>query len=130
MVKIVRYNGKTISHWDGHSIQTELVVGKAYEVTSVNAHESYTEYTLKGVDGYFNSVWFDDVNMETAMIFIAFAHSIPIEGERFKCLKVKFSDGQPKLVSCNTTPIKKVSDMGNNIYRVTTRFYTYIVQVG
>lgn len=128
MSKIVRYNGRTMSYY-GCSEPTELVVGKEYQVISVNDRGFQTDYTLNGVNGNFNSVWFDDVS-NTAKTFMALAHTIPVVGERCKCSKLEFVNGQPKLICWNTSTVKEVSDMGNNIYRVTTRNSTYIVQVG
>lgn len=130
MAKIVRYNGETMSYY-GCSEPTELVVGKEYEVISANDRGWQTDYTLKGVKGHFNSVWFDDVNSKnTAKTFMALAHTVPVVGERCKCSKLKFVNGQPKLIGWNTSTVNEVSDMGNNIYRVITHNSTYIVQVG
>ena len=127
MAKIVRYNGKTTSYYNC-SEPTELVVDQEYEVISANDRGWQTDYTLKNIKGYFNSVWFDDVN--SAKTFMALAHTVPVVGERCKCFKLEFTNGQPKLSVWNTSTVKEVSDMGNNIYRVTTRNSTYIVQVG
>lgn len=129
MAKIVRYNGGTMSYY-GCSEPTELIVGKEYEVISANDRGWQTDYTLKGVKGYFNSVWFDNVNSATENTFMALARTVPIVGERYECSKLEFVNGQPKLIGWSTSVVKKISDMGNNIYRVTTCNSTYIVQVG
>ncbi len=130
MAKIVRYNGGTISYYRC-SEPTELVVGKEYEVTYVNDRGFQTDYTLKGVNGKFNSIWFDDVNsVNTAKTFMALARTVPVVGERYKCSKLEFINGLPTLIDRNTSTVKEVSEMGNNIYRVTTRNSIYIVQVG
>lgn len=129
MAKIVRYNGGTMSYY-GCSEPTELIVGKEYEVISANDRGWQTDYCLKGVKGYFNSVWFDNVNSETEKTFMALAHTVPIVGERYDCSKLEFVNGQPKLIGWSTSVVKEISDMGNNIYRVTTCNSTYIVQVG
>lgn len=123
MAKIVRYNGGTMSYYSCTN-PTHLAVGKKYEVTSENDRGFQTDYTLKGVNGYFNSVWFDDVT------FIVFSHNIPVVGERFKCVKLEFVNGQPKLTSWNTSVVIEVSDRGNNIYEVNTDNSIYIVIVG
>lgn len=129
MVKIVRYNGGTMSYY-GCSEPTELVVGKKYVVISEDVRNCQTNYTLKGVNGYFNSVWFDDVDsVNTEKTFIALAHTIPVVGEKCKCSRLEIVNGLPQLIGYNTSTVKEVSNMGNNIYRVTTCNSIYIVQV-
>ena len=128
MAKMVRYNGGTMSYYCC-SEPTALIVGKEYEVIAENDRGWQTDYTLKGVRGYFNSVWFDDVK-STEATFMALAHRIPIVGERCQCSKLEFINGQPKLISWSTSIVKEVSYMGNNIYRLTTCNSVYIVQVG
>ena len=109
MAKIVRYNGGTMSYY-GCSEHTELVVGKEYEVISANDRGWQTDYILKGVKGYFNSVWFDDVNLKnTAKTFMALAHTVPVVGERCKCSKLEFVNGQLKLIQM------RISLSSNNI---------------
>ena len=89
-----------------------------------------SDYTLKGVKGYFNSLWFDDVNSKnTAKTFMALAHTVPVVGERCKCFKLEFVNGQPKLIAWHTSTVNEVFYIGNNIYRVITHDSTYIVQV-
>lgn len=129
MAKIVRYNGGTESYY-GCSEPTELVVGKEYEVISVNIRAWQTDYTLNGVKGHFNSVWFDDVNSkETAKTYMAVAFTVPVVGKSCMCSKLEFVNGQPRLIGWRTSAVKEVSHMGNNIYRVITLNSTYIVQV-
>lgn len=125
---MVRYNGGNLSYYDC-SEPTALVAGEEYEVIAENDRGWQTDYTLKGVKGYFNSAWFDDVN-STEATFMALAHRVPTVGERCQCSKLEFVNGKPKLSSWYTTNVKEVSYMGNNIYRVTTHNSVYIVQVG
>lgn len=127
MAKIVRYNGGTESYY-GCTEPTDLVIGKEYEVIHANDRGWQTDYTLKGVTGHFNSCWFDEIS--TASTFMAIAHNIPTVGISCKCSKLEFVDGKPTLVGWSTSTVKEVLDMGNNIYRVTTRNSVYIVQVG
>lgn len=130
MAKIVRYNGGTLNYYFC-SDPTELVVGREYEVVYEKDYGGYfTEYTLRGVNGNFYSGWFDEVNSNpVAETFMVLSHTIPVVGESCKCAKLEFVNGQPKLIGWHTITVKDVSDMGNNIYRVTTRNSTYIVQV-
>lgn len=127
MAKIVRYNGGTESYY-GCTDPTDLVCGKEYEVISENDRGWQTDYTLKGVNGYFNSCWFDEIS--SSQTFMALAHSIPIVGKRCECAKLEIINGQPRLNNWRTSTVKEVSSMGNNIYKVTTHNSVYIVQVG
>lgn len=126
MGMIVRYNGGTLS-WRRCSDPSNLIVGKEYEVISEDDQGIQSNYTLKGVDGYFNSCWFDKVDSKKT--FIAFSNKVPTVGERYKCNRLEFICGNPKLVSCVTSTVKAVLDIGNNIYRVSTANSVYIVQV-
>ena len=127
MAKIVCYNGGTESYY-GCTDPTDLVRGKQYEVISENDRGWQTDYTLKGINGHFNSCWFDEVSH--GKTFIALAHTIPVVGKRCDCHKIEFVNGHPKLIDCHTSSVKEVMDMGNNIYRVTTCNSVYIVQIG
>ena len=128
MAKIVRYNGGTGSYYSCTQ-PTDLVKGQEYEVITVEDRGWQTDYTLKGVAGHFNSVWFDDVSV-ASNTFMALSHNIPVVGERMHCAKLEIVDGKPQLSNWTTSTVKQVVDMGNHIYNVTTHNSTYIVQVG
>ena len=127
MAKIVRYNGGTES---SHTCSepTKLVLGQEYEVTGKKVSACQTDYTLKGVDGEFNSSWFDVISAPTT--FMAVSHNVPTVGKRCECSKMEFVDGHLNFVGWSTSTVKDVQDMGNNIYRVETRNNVYIVMVG
>ena len=127
MAKIVRYNGRSISY-GGCSNPEKLVTGKEYEVTSVNDSGSLTEYTLKGIEGHYNSVCFDDVN-GGKIPFLAVAYNIPHIGENFNCLKINFVDSKVELVECEPEIVNKIDYKGNDIYKVSTYYNTYIVKI-
>ena len=124
----VRYNGGTQSYY-GCSDPTNLVVDKEYEVVLSRDRGWQTDYTLKGVDGEFNSAWFDEVSSNNN-VYMAIAHEVPVIGERFSCYKIEFINGQPKLIAWSTSNVKGINNIGNNIYQVTTRNSVYIVNVG
>lgn len=128
MAKKVRYNGDKVSYY-GCSEPTNLVVGKEYEVVLIRDRGWQTDYTLKDVDGEFNSVWFDDVSSDDK-VYMAIAHGIPVIGERYPCYKLGFIKGHPKLTDWYTSIVKEINYMGNNIYQVTTLHSVYIVNVG
>ena len=128
MAMKVRYNGCTESYY-GCSDPTNLVVGKEYEVVLSRDRGWQTDYTLKGVDGEFNSVWFDVISSDDK-VYMAIAHGVPMIGKRYFCYKMEFSNGQPKLIGWSTSTVKEINYMGNNIYQVTTCNSFYIVNVG
>ena len=128
MAKKVRYNGGTQSYY-GCSNPSNLVVGKEYEVVLTSDRGWQTDYTLKGVNGEFNSVWFDEVFSEDK-VYMAISYEVPAIGKRYSCYKMEFVNGQPKLIAWSTSTVKGINYMGNNIYQVTTSNSVYIVNVG
>ena len=128
MAKKVRYNGGKESYYRC-SYPSKLVVGKEYEVVLARDRGWQTDYTLKGVSGEFNSAWFDDISFDDK-VYMGISHTVPVIGECYSCYKMEFVNGNPKLVSCSTSTVKAINYMGNNIYQVTTRNSTYIVNVG
>lgn len=133
MVKKVRYNGGTESY--KYSTKPDkLVVGKEYEVISIAQSAFQTNYTLRGVKGEFNSVWFDEITTSKVenskrVVNLAVSEDIPKLGESYHCAKIEFVDGKPKLLRCLTSPVKKVEEVGVNTYYVRTNNSVYIVKV-
>ncbi len=128
MAKKVRYNGGTESYY-GCSNPANLVVGQEYEVISARERAWQTDYKLKGVDGEYNSVWFDTVVSEP-QVYIAVAHEPPVVDQPYSCWRIAMIDGRPKLLDCNTSNVRNITYMGNNVYEVKTRNSLYIVNVG
>ena len=128
MAKKVRYNGGTESYY-GCSDPTDLVVGKEYEVVLSKDRGWQTDYTLKDVDGEFNSVWFDEISSDDK-VYIAIAHEVPVIGKKYSCYKIEFINSKPTLIAYTTNTVKSINHMGNNIYQVTTHNSVYIVNVG
>lgn len=60
VLKKVIYNGGNMSYY-GCSDPSCLKVGKTYKVIAVEDRGWQTDYTLQGVAGTFNSVWFDEI---------------------------------------------------------------------
>lgn len=125
---IVRYNGGT-EHFDSCSEPTELVVDQEYEVIDITTLFWQTNYTLKGVNGSFNSCWFDKVVFDYVPTFMALAHTIPTIGKNMHCYKIEFLGNQPQLTPWLTTTVQDVQFLGNHIYQVTTANSIYIVKV-
>ena len=128
MGKRVRYNGERESYYHCSS-PDKLEVGKVYEVISEKVSEFHTEYTLKGVEGEFNSVWFDDIPEDR--IFISHSNNTPVVGEKFTLYKLIVISGKPYFQRWPTNiTVKAVEYIGGNIYKVNTNSSTYIVYVG
>lgn len=127
MTKRVRYNGGTDSYY-GCSKPTKLIIGKEYEVIYSRDRGWQTDYTLKGIEGEFNSVWFTEVS--STKVYMAIAMDLPIINQRFSCYKIDLSGELPKLIPWFTSRVKSIDYLGGNICQVTTRNSVYIVQIG
>lgn len=127
MAQKVRYNGGTKQLYPC-SDPTNLVVGKEYEVVCYVEHSWHAEYTLKGVEGSFNSTWFDKVSSKNKT-YMAFAHEVPAIGKSLHCYKMEFSNEKINFIEWFTSPIRNVHYMGDNIYHVSTRNSVYIVNL-
>ncbi len=121
--RIVRYNGGTMSY-KGCSEPTKLVEGRMYEVVDEIDKGWQTDYKLKGVRGWFNSVWFDEVNT-----YLAVTNEIPRVGELCECSRMEITGGIPNMVACRIGKVKKVQELGIGVYKVVTYNNIYIMQV-
>ena len=81
-------------------------------------------YTLKGVDGYFNSVWFDDVK-----IGLVIATKAPKIGERFLCYEYAPNANKYFRVTVLTSRVRKVEQLTNKGYKIYTLNSCYIVHL-
>lgn len=127
MAKIVRYNGGNVSYYSCSSPE-KLIVGKTYEVCRTIVKNSQTDYVLKGIEGEFNSVWFDEILSEKK-VYIAVSNEVPRAGSRYICQKISYAGENVKLTKVRTSIIKSVTCVGNNIYNVDTANTSYIVSV-
>lgn len=128
MKKFVRYNGGTQSYYSC-SDPKNLVIGKEYEVTSINVRNWQTDYTLKGINGNFNSVWFDDILSEKETV-MAFSSTVPKIGEKIAYQFVYPNQNETFfLINENTEKIEKVKHIINNIYLANDSKKIYIFQV-
>lgn len=128
MLKKVRYNGGKKSHYEC-SNPSKLIKGLEYDVVSIRNRCLQTDYTLNGINGEFDSTWFDDV-ISNNHIYMAIANEIPVIGEKLSCYRVEFYERKPKLVGDVINVIKDLEYLGNNVYRVDTNNNRYIVNVG
>ena len=119
--KLVKYNGRTATY-QSCSSPALLIEGEFYEVVSKETLDSQTNYTLKGVDGYFNSVWFDDVK-----VGFVIATKAPKLDERFLCYQLLPDGNKYSRVTVLTSRVRKIEPIGNKAYKIYTLNSCYIV---
>lgn len=123
-MEFVKYNGGTQSYY-GCTEPDDLVVGKIYEVINADVRDWQTDYTLKGVKGKFNSVWFDKVPVYKAFVTIQ-----PSIGHSMSCVKVeKEKNGTLEMGQWLTTEVKKVEQIEHGLFKVFTRNSVYVVMM-
>ena len=126
MLKKVRYNGGKVTFY-GCTYPNKLHRDEIYEVVNEYDRGWQTDYELKGVEGHFNSLWFDEINHPKT--YLAICDSIPKVGQCIECSRIEIVDAQLILTDWKTSTVVNVQDMGSNIYAVTTLNSIYIVQV-
>lgn len=121
--KYVKYNGGTQSYY-GCSDAKLLSRNFIYEVVQIEDKGWQTNYTLNGVDGYFNSVWFDEVP-----VYIAVSKSIPELLKPYKCCKICATNDTISYQKVTTSIVMRLIPISSNTYHVITENSVYIVQV-
>ncbi len=121
--RLVKYNGGTATYQTCSS-PTFLKEGEFYEVVSKDVGECQTNYTLKGVDGYFNSVWFDDVK-----VGLVIATKPPKVGERFLCYEQLPDGNKYSRTTVLTSRVRSVEQINNKGYKIYTLNSCYIVHI-
>ena len=123
-IKLVRYNGRCENTY-GSSPPNKLVVGEVYRVIDFHPLGRHLEYELEGINGRFNSDWFDEINS----VSLAVSNCIPTIGSSFACFKISLKDNQPLFEEIKIW-IEEVHLFEVNTYRVKDKFgHYYIVQV-
>ena len=121
--KLVKYNGRTAT-FKSCSSPTLLKEGEFYEVVSKDVCDCQTNYSLKGINGCFNSVWFDDVKYA----FVT-ATKAPKLDERFLCYQMLPDGNKYSRTTVLTSRIRKIEELGNKMYKIYTLNNCYIVYV-
>lgn len=124
----VKYNGGTDSYI-GCSNPSALVKGEVYRMVDVEVHDYQTNIILEGVEGKFNSVWFNPLPT-----YLGFAEKHPQVGRTLhveRMQRVKDYKGITRVIpnSYYTTPVRVVEILGPATYKVVTNNTVYIVQV-
>ena len=123
MTKLVRYNGEKVSY-KGCDSPTNLVKGKVYEVQFEEDLGWQTNYKLKGLNGNFNSVWFNEVEIPVVM---ALSHKHPELRKPLENL-LMFNKNEVRQV-LKTTPVQKIEKVEGNVFKILTKNTIYIIQV-
>ena len=125
MAKYVRYNGDTISY-KGCDSPLILEKGKVYEVQFEEDLGWQTNYKLKGLNGNFNSVWFNEVEIPVVM---ALSNEQPKLKESMKDILCFIKNDKLYIKTQKTTPVQSIEKIEENIFKVFTQNTIYIVQV-
>lgn len=123
-IKLVRYNGKCENTY-GSSPPNRLVLGKVYQVVRQYKFGRNIEYELDGINGQFNSNWFDVINNVT----LAVSNFVPSASSSFVCFAISLKDKQPLFEEIKIW-IEEVHLFEVNTYRIKDKQGNYyIVQV-
>ena len=122
----VIYNGGTMSY-NGCSDPKGLVVGKIYEVVAKSVGKFQTDYTLKEMDGQFNSVWFDKV--EDFPTYLAIGRKVPVAGESYECWRLVINKNVVNSQKAKTSSVRYVELIGKDTYMAITRNSIYVVTI-
>lgn len=102
----------------------KLEIGHIYEVISANDKGEQLDYALKGVVGQFNSVWFDKVNVYTAI-----TRNQPAVGHSMNCIKVEYFDGKYKTTPWTTSMVVKSEEIAEGVFKVITTNNVYMTML-
>ncbi len=127
----VIYNGGKEAYY-GCDAPEDLVKGKRYKVVAEEIKPYQTNLTLHGVNGKFNSVWFDKDNDDENMKKVWFAKAITYNNiEMFlgKPMRlIRLHDGGPsELVT--TSYVESIDKVYGNVYKIETANSVYITDV-
>ena len=121
--KLVKYNGETATYKYCSSPKL-LKKGEFYEVVSEEVCDCQTNYSLKGINGCFNSVWFNDVK-----VAFVIATKPPKLDERFLCYEMLPVDNKYSRTTVLTSRVRKIEQISNKGYKIYTLNSCYIVYV-
>lgn len=128
MGKFVIYNGGTEAFYHT-SNPSVLVKGDRYEVVEEIQSSFYTNYTLKGIQGEFNSVWFDEVKEKKVYLAKTLVYTADIKsliGRRLHVRRVKDDD---TVESVTTALIVNIEHVYGDIYKLETENTVYVTEV-
>ena len=116
MAKVI-YNGGFKSYYSCTK-PTWLVKGKEYEVVCVEDRNWQTDYYLDGVEGNFNSQWFDEIDDENSVLLQGVTDRKPEVGNICEIYKVLINHHLVSAERVGKCIIDSVEKIGNELYRV------------
>lgn len=122
-VRYVKYNGGTQGYYS-YSDPSCLRVGQIYKVVEEQLNAYDCKYMLEGVDGKFNSVWFDDMPS-----YFSYGREVPRVGSTLDVVRQEVKDGKLYHAHYYTTHVRKVERLSSNTFLAVTANTVYIVQV-
>ena len=120
--KIVRYNGGRDYHYPCMNPNI-LVKGERYFVQQEIDHGFQTNVILRGIDGEFNKLWFDEVKT-----YMAFSKVTPSEGHKMQFTVMQEKDGTVTAQNITTSVVKRSTRLMGNTFLVETKNALYVVQ--
>jgi len=126
-MKQVRYNGRKDDP-QGVSDPNSLSEGKIYIVIEERESNGRKDYMLYGVEGEFNSVWFDVLKP----VYYMNGKYVPRVGKAYSGRKTTESKGvskKAKSIEWTTSTVIRVWVLGKNTYYVETKNSIYIVEI-
>ena len=123
MNKVVRYNGGKDFYYPCDDPKKVLLPGRFYKVIGEEDRGCQTNYHLQGIDGKFNSIWFDSPKS----VYLAVTREEPVVGKKMQ-LSVLVNDQRTgRLRSWTTHPVQQALKIGKNIYQVRTEKCLYYI---
>ena len=124
-MKKVKYNGGR-EYWNTCTEPDELVVGQEYLVIHEEVGAWQTNYILLGVEGEFNSCWFDVVkdttNMKRVMpkVYLALSSNVPVKGQKLCCSLIEKWNGIKMWRDSEIDYIEYLTQIGENVWAART----------
>ena len=129
-MKKVIFLGGTEHRCGSISNPVNLVVGREYLVIKEDVHDWYTNYTLFGESGEYNSVWFKDVKGAQKKLHRAMTKELPTIGTRARLLEIEELNGVEVKVPITTSKVVGLSIFSIDLIEVLTASgSTYMVQL-
>ena len=119
MQKVI-WNGKSID-WCGSGDPGRLKLGEVYEVEKLVVSAWKTEYQLKGVEGTFNSTWFEEWTPEN--VYLGLAKEPPTIGEQYAFFRLTEHGG---FASCTIEVVEDVQEQGSILKIISNNAWAYV----
>ncbi len=123
MRRFVKYNGRTETFRPCDSPRV-LTPGRIYVISEIEVMSDQTNYTLLGIEGEFNSVWFDEV-----MVYLAYTPIKPVLGYPMRLFRMEKKDGDMEPCEVLTSEVQDITEISKDICFAVTYNTVYILQI-